>query len=233
MIPALLLTTLPTPRAELEALFDRYGKLRNAEISISKSARLRKHEAQEADNEIVLAYADQRRFRVTAGSYWGGGGYYISDGKTLLAENLDGGPAQLRKAAPLMQAHSDLALRAGNSSLIFLFLEGRAAMPRLIAEATEVRGGRNWLQFTSRGMGNMTITLRDGWIQQIGYDNRPERMASYLMFPMWYERPDDPMQIEAFSYRFGVRFPRGTFDVVSPSRRSSDGRMSGETSEPR
>lgn len=216
MIPALLLTTLPTPRAELEALFDRYDKLRNAEISISKSARLRKREAQEADTEIILAYADQRRFRVTVGNYWGGGGYYISDGKTLLAENADGGPAQLRKAAPLMQAHSDLALRAGNSSLIFLFLEGRASMPKLIAPGTEVRGGRNWLQFTSKGMGNMTLTTRDGWIQEIAYDNRPERMASYLMFPMWYERPDDPMQIEAFSYQFKVRFPARTFDPTPP-----------------
>ncbi|MCC7434123.1 MAG: hypothetical protein IT363_05510 [Methanoregulaceae archaeon] len=204
------------PQIELDDLFDRYAKLRNVEISISRSRRLAKHEAQEAGSELVVRYAGQRRFRVDSAEYWGDGTTLVSDGKTLLVVSGGDGRVSLRNTAELLDAHPSLNPPGPSSAILFLFMKGRDSYKRLVADEPHFESGRNWIRFATKSLGVMTLTLRDGWIQEIAYDNRPGSLASYVMFPMWYERPQDPMEIEAITYLFAQRFPARTFDATPP-----------------
>lgn len=200
--------------AILDQLLDRYHKLRNVEISISKAGRARKGEALEASIEMILRYVDPKKFHLDVAEYWGGGSRYVSDGVTLLSESVDGGrPIQLRNAAPLIDSHPELNLHAGNSSVIFAFLKGREMRSKLVAPNIPISAGRNWIRFASKDFGMMTLTLTDGWIHEIAYDNLPGRMASYVMTPMWNEKPEDPLEIESVTYRFGAKFAKSWFDT--------------------
>lgn len=220
MIALALLATAPD--IQLKDLFDRYGRLRSAEFSISRSRRLAKHEAQEAGTELLVRYADPRRFRVDSADYWGDSSTFVSDGRSLLVFSGGSDQATLRNTGDLLDAHPSLNLQGGASAILFLFLKGREAYPRLVAEEPKFESGRNWIRFATKSLGVMTLTLRDGWIQEIAFDNRPGAVASYLMFPMWYERPQDPMEIESVTYRFNVRFPGWMFATTPPKGLSVD-----------
>lgn len=229
LFPLAISALTPTSgEAMLDALFQRYEKLKNVEVSISKCARDAKDQALVPGFEILLRYVSPTRFRVDAAEYWGGGGRYVCDGKTFLFESADGwAPAQLRNAAPLMEAHPDLNLRGSASSYLYAFMKGREMKSRLLVPGSPIASGRNWIRFATKEAGTMTLTLSNGWISEIAFDNRPGRLATYVMLPMWYEKPDDPLEIEAITYRFNARFPRSLFDTRPPKGGVQDLRKKG------
>lgn len=216
LLPMLAITTQnASGEALLDQLFVRYEKLRNVEISVSKAGRIRKGEALEAATEMILRYADPKKFQLDVSEYWGGGSRYVSDGTTLLTETIDG-PIVLKNAGTLIDADPGLALHNGNSCVIFAFLKGPSMKSKMVVPNAPIQSGKNWIQFQTKDFGVMTLTLSDGWINQISFDNKPGRMANYLLFPMFGDKPEDPMEIEAYSYRFGVKFAKSWFDARPP-----------------
>jgi len=201
--------------ALLDQLFAKYEKLRNVEVSVSKAGRIRKGDALEAATEMLLRYVEPKKFQLDISEYWGGGSRYVSDGVTLLTEAIDG-PIILKHAAPLIDADPGLALHNGNSCVIFAFLKGRSMKSKLLVPNAPITSGKNWLQFQTKDFGIMTLTLTEGWITQVAFDNRPGRLANYVMFPMFGDKPEDPLEIEAYSYRFGARFAKSWFDTRPP-----------------
>jgi hypothetical protein len=198
----------------LRSMLARYGKLRNVEISISKSGRDRRSDAFSPGISGLIAYQSPNRFRYEQSEYWGGGYSYISDGSTLKVMPADYGSIRLRKTgATIMSSHPALSPGSGSFAMVLLFLEGPAAYDKLVAAKTPVTVAGQRLEFKSKDFGKVTIFLAEGLASEILFDNKPNRMASYRMVPMFGDPPEDPMEVEALSYRLGVRFPSRTFDT--------------------
>lgn len=204
-------------RATLEAMLLRYERLRDVEITISRSARDRAGQALLATTSGVLAFSRTDRFRYEFSEYWGGGASIVRNGATLLYVPADGTTATLRKpGASVTSSHSSLTPGAPGFAMTLLFLEGRAAMLRLLPPGAQVTQRGNVLEFVSRDMGHVTIYLRDGLAGEVTYDNQPLRWAAYQFLPVFNERPESPLEWESVTFRKVGRFARGTFSVVPP-----------------
>lgn len=204
-------------RANLEAMLLRYERLRDVEITISRSARDRAGQALLATTSAILAFSRADRFRYEFSEYWGGGASIVRDGATLLYVPADGTTGSLRKpGASVTSSHSSLAPGAPGFALTLLFLEGRSAMTRLLPPGAPVTQRGNRLEFMSRDLGHVTIYLRDGLAGEVTYDNRPLRWAAYRFLPVFNEPPESPMESESATFRKVERFARGTFSVAPP-----------------
>lgn len=162
----------------------------------------------------MISYASPTRFRYEHSEYWGGGSTYVSDGKTLKFMSVDGAPTRLRNSgATLMSSHPSFSPGSGSFAMVLLLLEGPAIYNRLVAANTPVSLDGRRITFKSKDFGQVTIYLENGLASEIEFDNKPNRMAAYRLTPMFGDPPEDPMEVEALSYGFGVRFPSRTFDT--------------------
>lgn len=215
--------------AALRAVFATYGKLAKFEASIAKSSRDRKEDALLPTLSFMLAYDSPTRFRLEQSEYWGGGTTYVQDGTTLKLVSADGGPTRLRNAGKsLMTSFGSLAPGGGSFSLLFLFLEGPRAFDKLVAADSSITRRGNWISLKTKDFGEMSLHLDGKLIVGIEFDNKALRMASYRFTPMFGDPPEDPLEVEAISYRFVDGFPRHTFDTsVRPGEPVIDERKKG------
>lgn len=197
--------------AVLREVLARSGRLHSFQASVSKSARDRKSDAFYPTSSYMVAFESPRRFRIDQAEMWGDCTSWIQDGKTLKVVTANGGPARLRNPVT-----SPLALGApgsGSFTIFFLLLEGPAAYDKLVAPGSAVSHRGNWLQFKSKDFGNVSMRLGDGLVREIEFDNRELRLAQYRFFPMWSEKPEEPMEIESITVEHVSAFARGTFDT--------------------
>ncbi len=210
----LLQPQLSTGEAALRSMLKHYGALRNVQISVSKSARDRKGDPLVPGLSGLIAYATPTRFRYEHSEYWGGGTVYVSDGNTLKIMSVDGGPTRLRKSgATLMKSHPSLGPGAGSFAMVLLLMEGPSVYDRLVVANTPVTLQGRRIEFKSKDFGMVTIFVDNGLASEIQFDNKPNRMATYRLTPMFGDPPEDPLEFEALSYSFDQRFPNRTFDT--------------------
>lgn len=220
MSPAFLFCSLLAQTADrsgeatLRSVLANYGKLRRCQISISKAARDQKGDAMAPTTSSLLSYESPTRWRLDQGDYWGGGSVFTQDGKNLKIVFLDAGSIELRKAGPsLMRSNGALAPGGGSFAILFLLLEGSPAFDKLVAPGGEVSLKGNTLSVKTKDFGSMTLRLDGKLVTEIEFDNKPLRMAAYRFIPQFGAMPEDPLEVEAISYRPVSKFPKGTFDT--------------------
>jgi len=204
--------------ADFMRMLEDCRRLSNVQISISKGIRDRSADALQADALWYISYAKANIFRISMGDYWGSEyPTYISDGKTLL---------QTGSVSVLQNAPKSLALiggtftrgGAGYSPLVD-FLRGKDAMDLVGPDGKIARKG-TIIVVQTKDMGELEITTTqvNGQTLPLIVDvkNIAARMASYRLFPMFYERPEDPLERYSFSYRFVSSFPRNEFRTSPP-----------------
>jgi hypothetical protein len=222
----------------LRRVFEQHGALRNVEALIWKSNRDRGDQPLQADRTITLWYASPGKFRAAGSVYWGEASLYVSDGKTLYADALDDmQPGSLRNSHPtsIPLAHSDLSLRGGYGSVLYYLLEGPPAFEKMVdpvgSITAETTRGEEQIKFKSKEIGMVTLFLRGGLVHAVEYDNLPQREAMYLRFPMWLEKPEDPLEREEIEITKRRSFPRDTFKAEPPQwRKVTDQRKKPPTS---
>ncbi|HZH98728.1 MAG TPA: hypothetical protein VEX38_07130 [Fimbriimonadaceae bacterium] len=217
-----------TGEPELRRILEAHGKLRNVQIVIGKSARERSDQVMQPDKTLTLWYAGPNRFRMAASSYWGDAALYVSDGKTLYSDPLDDSqPAILRNTTvtPIPMVHNDLSLRGGNGSMLFYLLEGAGAFDKIVDSGGNITLKESAVErqvtFKSKDFGTVSIFVDKAkrLAHRIEYDNLPGKLAAYLRFPMWMEKPEDPLDREEITITPMRSFPRDTFSVKPPKWR--------------
>jgi hypothetical protein len=204
--------------ADFVRMLEGCARLANAQISISKGVRVWSGVCLQADALWYISYAKRNVFRISMGDYWGSEyPTYISDGKTLLQT----GSLSVLQAAP-----KDLASLGGTFSRggpgyspFIDFVRGRAALDLVGPDGNITKKG-SVLVVQTKDLGELEITTTNiGGLSLpliVDVKNIAARMASYRLFPMWYERPEDPLERYSFTYRFVNSFPKNEFRTVPP-----------------
>jgi hypothetical protein len=210
------LVQAPSGEEILHKVFERYVKMKGFEAVISKMARDRSEDPLTPAITTVFSYESPQRWRIDYADYWGGGAVYVRNGKQLKIVSADSGDPQVVEAGPsLMRSNPNLGPGGAAFSVIYLLMEGPAAYDRLVAPKAPVKVQGNWLSFQTKDLGNMTLHLMDGLVDRVEFDNRASRMAAYMWFPMFSEKPETPLEVESISYKLPAKFTKGLFTIKS------------------
>lgn len=214
---SLLLLTAPDRSAEAEfvKMLEDCARLSKVQISISKGTRDRDGDALQADALWYISLSKPNTFRVSLGDYWGSEfPTYISDGKTLL----QAGTLNVLQKAP---ANLIGAFPRGNGAYapLFDFMRGKAALDMVAPDGDIVRKG-SVLKVETKDLGDLEINLLEmnglKLPTIVDVRNIAARMASYRLFPMFSERPEDPLEKYSFTYKFVGSFPKNEFSTAVP-----------------
>lgn len=189
-------------------------KLQHVEISMNKGIRDRAGDALQTDQLWFMRLERPNVFHIYLGHYWNSNQpVSVSDGKTLLQ---DDGRIVLRNApaSPLQIPGFD---RGGPFySPLFDFMQGRSAL-KMVSPDGDIRRTNSGFTLQTKDLGEVDVTLtrRDGYVLPLIIDvsNLAGRMANYRLFPMFSDRPEQPMERYVMNYNFAPAFPRGEFEI--------------------
>ncbi|MBX3096134.1 MAG: hypothetical protein KF812_04675 [Fimbriimonadaceae bacterium] len=118
--------------AKLRALLEACGKVRNAHIFIGRFDLGSETEVSPADGSVELFYAEPGKFRMQYHESMGGGFLGVSDGETLMLDNLgENGPITLRAASKTFKAAGNQFGPGANGSYILTLLDGPSSFEDL------------------------------------------------------------------------------------------------------
>jgi hypothetical protein len=199
----------------LKQIIGAMSGLKDAELHITTGTRSYKGQTYEADKSIILYVGGGARFQWILGSVWGDSGRFVSDGSTLMIDRMDEDRRVILKAAPANLA-SDPAIAELADPFVYLFA-GEKALEKLVAKDGFVRKLDGAVQFKSPQRGTVTLFYdKDFRVSRVEFDNRDWLEEQHKKFPDWWDAPDDPMTVQAVTYRFG-RLPVWAFDVRPPA----------------
>ncbi|MEQ1821770.1 MAG: hypothetical protein ABL949_04630 [Fimbriimonadaceae bacterium] len=206
-----------TPLEDFQTVLRSFETIPPVEIQMSMLSRGQKDLPYEAGSCWIVRLDGRKRFSISASGLWGDeAGRYISDGKTLLIL----GDSNVLKNAPDSVSEISSAFNPQFGCVLFELLKGARQVDSLLGPDKRVERTPLGLKVWTRNFGVLDITIHqvEGKLLpvRIVASDRASKMANYLLFPVFSDKPEDPQDMLSIGYNFVRSFPRGTFDTRLP-----------------
>src|SRR2546421_3803032 len=217
--PAQTPATQPDRSGEpaLRQLLTDMGKLRRVEIIVNKSARSNRSGIMQPDRIVTLDYDSPVRFRIMETGSFGDSNMYVSDGKVLMADPLDDTQKTVltRVGKTIYDSDKALALKGGNTSLLFYFLAGPDSFNNLVSTDSTITVAANTISFKSKdaGSGKIFYGGQPGRerVTRCEYDNLPFYQERASRFGGFGRIPDAPLTVADVTYEANPHFEAALF----------------------
>lgn len=203
--------------ADFLKMLEGCSKLQNVEIVMNKCVRDRDRDALQSDANWLIRLAKPNVFRIYVGHYWNSDiPVYTRDRQTLMISD---SRAVLQNAPKnIVDIQGAFAPGAPYYSPLFDFMRGGEAALLAVADSDIVKTASGFRMTSKLGAIEVTLTKHEGLTLPLIIDvsNLAGRLAAYRLFPMFSDRPEQPLERYVMDYKFGPQFPRGEFDTKPP-----------------
>ncbi|MBI1755513.1 MAG: hypothetical protein HYR64_00210 [Fimbriimonas ginsengisoli] len=215
----------------LTRLFDDAGSLSTVHLRIFAESRSEANVPMNAGGSTELWFDRAKGYRLEVNSIWGGGPFYVSDGKQLLVDPMDDSEVVVirpAKRAPYL-SEPEFSVGKRRFSPVAYLLDGKPGMEALVSKETPIRertwpGGEHSVEFTTKEAGTINLFWRDAGkrllVTRAEWDNLPFWKRMHDQDPGDYEEPNQPLVRQTVEYvSVGRPLDGGLFRTLPPEGR--------------